>query len=156
MLWDVGAGCGSVSIEWMGGARGARAVAIELKADRISMIEQNAVALGTEKITIVNGKAPEVLVDLPQPDAVFIGGGLTTTGVFEAAWKALCPGGRLVANTVTLESEARLIELHQTHGGQLQRIAVQNEEPVGPYRGWRPAMSVTQWVVEKPQGEADD
>lgn len=150
ILWDIGAGSGSVSIEWMRAARGARAVAIEPKGERVTMIRKNAVELGTEKIEIVEARAPDGLTGLVQPDAVFIGGGLTTDGVFETAWDALRPAGRLVANTVTLESEERLIALHQRYGGDLVRLSVQHAEPVGPYRGWRPAMPVTQWSVSKP------
>ncbi|MDD9909594.1 MAG: precorrin-6y C5,15-methyltransferase (decarboxylating) subunit CbiE [Ahrensia sp.] len=150
LLWDIGAGCGSVSIEWMRAARGAQAVAIEPVAERCAMIKTNAQALGTEKIDLVQGRAPEALAGLAQPDAVFIGGGLSGEGVFEAAWGALRPHGRLVANAVTLESESRLAQLHKMWGGELVRIAVQHAQEVGPYRGWRAAMPVTQWCVEKP------
>ncbi|MEL6782978.1 MAG: precorrin-6y C5,15-methyltransferase (decarboxylating) subunit CbiE [Pseudomonadota bacterium] len=150
VLWDIGAGCGSVSVEWMRTARNAHAIAIEPKEKRREMIAANAVALGVEKLHVVAGSAPEALADLAAPDAVFIGGGLTTAGVFGAAWQALRPGGRLVANTVTLESETRLIALHGEFGGSLTRLAVQHAEAVGPYRGWRAAMPVVQWCVEKP------
>ena len=150
VLWDIGAGCGSVSVEWMRGSRGAIAVAIEQKAERVAMIRQNTVQLGAEKMIIVEGRAPDDLKGLPQPDAVFIGGGLNTEGIFEAAWSALRPGGRLVANVVTLESEALLSELQTKHGGELVRLSVQKAESVGPYRGWRAAMPVTQWYVVKP------
>ena len=153
VLWDIGAGCGSVSVEWMRAARSALSVAIEHKAERVAMIRQNMVKLGAEKMVVVEAHAPEGLVDLPQPDAVFIGGGLTTDGLFAAAWSALRPGGRLVANVVTLESEARLFELHSQYGGELVHLSVQKAESVGPYRGWRAAMPVTQWSVTKP-GEA--
>ena len=154
VLWDIGAGCGSVSVEWMRAARSALSVAIEHKSERVAMIHQNMVQLGAEKMVVMEGRAPEVLKDLPQPDAVFIGGGLTTEGLFDAAWSALRPGGRLVANVVTLESEGRLFELHQKHGGELVRLSVQKAESVGPYRGWRAAMPVTQWSITKP-GEAN-
>ncbi len=152
LLWDIGAGCGSVSVEWMRAARGALAIAIEPKAGRREMIAKNAVLLGTEKLQVVGGEAPKALAGLPQPDAVFVGGGLTTGGVLETAWKALRPGGRLVANTVTLESEARLLALHAEYGGELTRLAVQRAEPVGHFHGWRAAMPVTQWLVIKPFG----
>ncbi|MFD0917743.1 precorrin-6y C5,15-methyltransferase (decarboxylating) subunit CbiE [Pseudahrensia aquimaris] len=153
VLWDVGAGCGSVSVEWMRAARGALAVAVEHKPKRLEMIGENCSLLGAEKMRIVDGKAPAALKGLPQPDAVFIGGGLTEEGVFETCWQALREGGRLVANTVTLESEARLIALHEQHGGELVRLAVQKAERVGPYRGWRAAMPVTQWLVVKEGGK---
>ncbi len=150
VLWDVGAGCGSVSIEWMRAARGALAIAVEPDAERRAMIARNCVSLGTEKMRIVEGRAPDALAGLSVPDAVFIGGGLTTQGVFEAAWAALPTGGRLAANAVTLESEARLADLQKEHGGELVRLSVSRAEAVGPYRGWRSAMPVTQWSVEKP------
>ncbi|MEM9280029.1 MAG: precorrin-6Y C5,15-methyltransferase (decarboxylating) subunit CbiT, partial [Pseudomonadota bacterium] len=149
LLWDVGAGCGSVAIEWMRSARGAQANAIEPVAERIAMIRENAVKLGTEKIRIVEGTAPETLEGLEQPDAVFIGGGLTAEGVFETCWNALRKGGKLVANAVTIESEARLFELYEKHGGELSRISVQQAEPVGRFKGWKPLMPVTQWSVVK-------
>ena len=153
VLWDIGAGCGSVSIEWMRAARGASAIAIEHNADRIEMIRQNAVSLGAEKIVIIEGKAPNILEGLRQPDAIFIGGGLTEPGLFEAAWSALRLGGKLVANAVTLESESRLLECHKSLGGELTRLVVQKAEPVGPYRGWRSAMPVTQWSITKLTGD---
>ncbi len=154
VLWDVGAGCGSVSVEWMRGARGALSIAIESKAQRVAMITHNTQQLGVEKMHIIHGTAPAGLHDLLRPDAVFIGGGLMTDGVFDTCWRALRPGGRLVANAVTLESEAKLIELHQQYGGELTRLSVQKAEPVGPYRGWRAAMPVTQWSVVKPYDDA--
>lgn len=149
LLWDVGAGCGSVAIEWMRAARGASAIAIEPDKQRLSMIRENAVALGVEKIDIVEGKAPESLSGLAAPDAVFIGGGLTHKGVFEACWEHLRRGGRLVANAVTVESEAKLFELSTRFGGDLARLAVQQAEPVGRFKGWKPLMPVTQWMVIK-------
>lgn len=152
LLWDVGAGCGSVAIEWMRTARNARAIAIERCDDRLATIERNARRLGVPGVEIVRGKAPEALAGLEAPDAVFIGGGLTGDGVFETAWEALKPGGLLVANVVTLEGETRLAELSKAHGGQMTRIAVSHVEPVGGYRGWRPAMPVTQWRVRKGGG----
>lgn len=147
VLWDIGSGCGSVAIEWMRAAPEARAVGIEPDAGRRAMATRNAEALGVPRLRLVNGRAPSALDDLPSPDAVFIGGGLTTEGVFERCWEALEPGGHLVANAVTLESEARLAALHAHHGGTLVRIAVSHAIAVGPYRGWRPAMPVTQWSV---------
>lgn len=149
LLWDVGAGCGSVGVEWMRAARGARAIAIEPKDERLAMIGENAKALGTEKIEIIKGKAPDVLQGLSTPDAVFIGGGLTSEGVFETCWGALRPGGRVVANAVTVQSEARLVELHADYGGTLNRISVSSAEPVGKFHGWKPAMPITQWVAVK-------
>ena len=149
LLWDVGAGCGSIAIEWMRASRGARVIAIEPNYKRIAMIRENAVLLGAEKIQIVEGKAPSALDGLERPDAIFIGGGLTSTETFERCWNALRNGGRLVANAVTVESEARLFELYEKHGGELSRITVQQAEPVGRFKGWKPFMPVTQWMVMK-------
>ncbi len=149
LLWDVGAGCGSIAIEWMRAARGAKAIAIEPNDKRIAMIRENAVQLGVEKIQIVEGKAPEALHGLEQPDAIFIGGGLTSDETFENCWSALRASGRLVANAVTVESEAKLFELYEKHGGELSRITVQQAEPVGRFKGWKPFMPVTQWTVVK-------
>jgi precorrin-6Y C5,15-methyltransferase (decarboxylating) len=148
LLWDIGTGCGSVAVEWMRAARYARAVGIEPRADRRAMAAANALALGAPRLEIVDGVVPAALEALEAPDAVFIGGGLSRE-VFVAAWEALRPLGRLVANAVTLESEAVLAELHAEFGGELVRIAVQRAEPVGSYRGWRASMPVTQWSLVK-------
>ncbi|WP_323780508.1 precorrin-6y C5,15-methyltransferase (decarboxylating) subunit CbiE [Thalassovita sp.] len=148
LLWDIGTGCGSVAVEWMRGARYARAIGIEPRADRRAMAAANALALGTPKLQLIDGKVPQALAGLEAPDAVFIGGGLSRE-VFEAAWAALRPLGRLVANAVTLESEAVLVALHAEFGGQLVKIQVQRAEPVGSRTGWRPLMPVTQWSLIK-------
>lgn len=152
MLWDVGAGCGSIGIEWMRAARGAQAIAIECDSERVKLIQENCRNLGVEKLQICEGCAPDVFNDLAQPDAVFLGGGVTVDDVFENAWRALRSNGRLVANAVTLESEARLIELHSQFGGELVRISVQSAGAIGKFRAWRPAMTVTQWSAVKPVG----
>jgi precorrin-6B C5,15-methyltransferase / cobalt-precorrin-6B C5,C15-methyltransferase len=148
LLWDIGAGCGSVAVEWMRAARYARAIGIEPRADRRAMAAANALALGAPKLELIDGKVPEALSGLAAPDAVFIGGGLSDA-TFEAAWEALRPLGRLVANAVTLESEAVLIGLHKKHGGQLVKLQVNRAEPVGSLTGWRPLMPVTQWSLIK-------
>lgn len=148
LLWDIGTGCGSVAIEWMRAARYARAIGIEPRADRRAMAAANALALGVPQLRLIDGEAPEVLAGLDAPDAIFIGGGLTDE-VFEVAFAALRPLGRLVANAVTLESEAVLLALHKRHGGQLSKISVQRAEPVGRLTGWRPQMPVTQWSLIK-------
>ncbi|MEM9199788.1 MAG: precorrin-6y C5,15-methyltransferase (decarboxylating) subunit CbiE [Pseudomonadota bacterium] len=147
-LWDIGAGCGSVAIEWMRAARDMEAVAIEPDPARRAMAATNATRLGAPRLTLIEGRAPEALAGLPDPDAVFIGGGLSTP-VAAAAMAALPSLGRLVANAVTLESEAMLAALHAAHGGTLTRIAVARAEPVGRRTGWRPFMPVTQWVWQK-------
>ncbi|MBI3453831.1 MAG: precorrin-6y C5,15-methyltransferase (decarboxylating) subunit CbiE [Rhodospirillales bacterium] len=149
LLWDVGAGSGAVAIEWMRAARGARAVAVERDADRRAFIAKNAAALGVPKLAIVAGDAPAALAGLAPPDAVFVGGGLSTPGLVEACWTALAPGGRLVANAVTVEGESALIAWQAKLGGALARIAVSRTEPVGGFQGWRPLTPVTQWNAVK-------
>jgi precorrin-6Y C5,15-methyltransferase (decarboxylating) len=149
LLWDVGAGCGSVAIEWMRAAPRAGALAIERKAERRAMIAENAEALGAPLLQIIAGEAPAVLDGLEAPDAVFVGGGASNDGLLEVCWSALKPGGRLVANAVTLEGEAALLRWQKAHGGDLTRIAVSRAEPVGPFQGWRPMMPVTQYAAVK-------
>lgn len=149
LLWDVGAGSGSIGLEWCLRNPGARAVAFEEHPDRIARIGRNRMALGALPVEAVSGKAPGTLAGRPSPDAVFIGGGIADEGVFEAAWTALRSGGRLVANVVTIEGEARLAALRATHGGSLRRIGIAHAEPVGTMHGWRSAMPVTQWRVVK-------
>ncbi|MDC1381094.1 precorrin-6y C5,15-methyltransferase (decarboxylating) subunit CbiE [Octadecabacter sp.] len=148
LLWDIGTGCGSVAIEWMRAARYARAIGIEPRADRRAMAAQNALALGAPKLELIDGTVPDALANLDAPDAVFIGGGLSRE-TFDAAFAALRPLGRLVANAVTLESEAELIALHKLHGGDLVKIQTHRAEPVGRLTGWRPSMPVTQWSLIK-------
>ena len=150
-LWDVGAGCGSVAIEWMRSHPTCAATAIENKPDRIGLIARNAIALGAPRLGMVEGDAPGVLAGLRRPDAVFVGGGATTPGLFDACWDALPAGGRLVANAVTLEGEAALVAFRQRHGGDLVRIAVSRAEPVGPFTGWKPLMTVTQLAAVRPR-----
>lgn len=147
-LWDVGAGCGSIGIEWM--RAGGKAVAVEQDAGRCAFIAQNAAALGTPTLDIVTGTAPRALDSLARPDAVFIGGGIGTPGLSEACWDALPAGGRVVANTVTLEGEAAVIALQEQFGGELTRITVSHTEPVGRFRAWSALRAVTQWQAVKP------
>jgi precorrin-6Y C5,15-methyltransferase (decarboxylating) len=150
LLWDIGAGAGSVAIEWMLADTSMRAIAIEMNADRAARIRRNAAAFGVPNLEIVEGTAPEGLAGLPPPDVVFVGGGASRPGVLDAAVAGLRSGGRLVVNAVTLETEAALIERHAALGGELTRIAMSRAEPVGGKTGWRPAMPVTQWVWTKP------
>ncbi|WP_417433924.1 precorrin-6y C5,15-methyltransferase (decarboxylating) subunit CbiE [Hoeflea sp.] len=149
LMWDVGAGCGSIGIEWIRSARGAKAIAIEASEARRTMMAHNALTLGAPGLDIIAGTAPDALADLAMPDAVFIGGGISHDGVFEAAWDALKPSGRMVANAVTVEGEARLFALQAVHGGELIRMQVSRAEPVGRYLGWKPMMPVTLWSVTK-------
>ncbi|MFF7775795.1 precorrin-6y C5,15-methyltransferase (decarboxylating) subunit CbiE [Streptomyces tanashiensis] len=149
LLWDVGGGSGSIGVEWMRAHRSCRAVAVEKSPERAARIARNAGALGVPGLKVVTGPAPAALTGLPTPDAVFIGGGLTAPGLLDTCWEALPPGGRLVANTVTLESEALLADRYRRHGGELIRLAVSAAVPVGGFTGWRQAMPVTQWSVTK-------
>nr|WP_232792619.1 precorrin-6y C5,15-methyltransferase (decarboxylating) subunit CbiE [Actinacidiphila yeochonensis] len=150
LLWDVGGGSGSVAVEWMRAHPSCRAVSVERDPVRAARIGENARRLGVPGLRVVTGRAPEALDGLPVPDAVFVGGGLTVPGLLDACWGALPPGGRLVANTVTLESEALLGAWYRRLGGELVRLAVAHAVPVGGFTGWRQAMPVTQWSVTKP------
>ena len=150
LLWDIGAGCGSVAIEWMRSTRGCEAIAIEPNADRRSMIAINADQLGTPRLKVISTTAPEGLKALPHPDAVFIGGGIGDAGVFDAAWAVLKSNGRMVANVISIEGEMHLYDLQEKHGGDLVRIDVSYLSKVGSYRALKPRMSVLQWRVTKP------
>jgi precorrin-6Y C5,15-methyltransferase (decarboxylating) len=150
LLWDIGAGSGSIGIEWMLAHPSLRAVAIEADAERAARIGCNAASCGVPGLTVVHGAAPQALAGLETPDAVFIGGGGSDQGVLDAAVSALRPGGRLVANAVTLEMEALLIARHAALGGELTRIAVSRAAPIGSMQGWRSAMPITQWSWSKP------
>jgi precorrin-6B C5,15-methyltransferase / cobalt-precorrin-6B C5,C15-methyltransferase len=150
LLWDIGLGAGSVAIEWLLQHPTLRAIGIEANADRAGRAARNAAALGVPELEIVQCSAPQALAGLARPDAVFIGGGMMDDGVFDAAWSALKPGGRLVANGVSLETETRLAGYFQQFGGDLVRLQVARADRVGAMSGWRPAMPVTQWRVRKP------
>ncbi|WP_055700561.1 bifunctional cobalt-precorrin-7 (C(5))-methyltransferase/cobalt-precorrin-6B (C(15))-methyltransferase [Streptomyces silaceus] len=149
LLWDVGGGSGSIAVEWLRAHPACRAVTVEKNPVRAERITRNAERLGVPALRVVTGAAPAALAGLPVPDAVFIGGGLTAPGLLDACWAALPEGGRLVANTVTLESEALLTDWYRRHGGELVRLAVAQAVPVGGFTGWRQAMPVTQWSVTK-------
>ena len=150
LLWDIGAGAGSVAIEWMLADPTMRAIAIERRADRAARIRRNAAAFGVPGLEIVEDAAPSALAGLAPPDAIFIGGGASYPGVLDAAIAALRAGGRLVVNAVTLETEALLLARHAALGGELIRIAIARAGAVGEKTGWRAAMPVTQWVWIKP------
>jgi precorrin-6B C5,15-methyltransferase / cobalt-precorrin-6B C5,C15-methyltransferase len=149
LLWDVGAGCGSIAIEWLRSHPRCQAIAIEQKSERLQFIAENAAALGVPHLSRVLGQAPDVLMGLPQPDAIFIGGGLTISDVFETCWEALKPGGRLVANGVTVETEYKILQLHRQYRGDLSRIAIQRADPIGQFLGWKAFAGITQWSVSK-------
>ncbi|AOD24107.1 bifunctional cobalt-precorrin-7 (C(5))-methyltransferase/cobalt-precorrin-6B (C(15))-methyltransferase [Rhodococcus pyridinivorans] len=150
LLWDVGAGAGSVGIEWARTDPRCRTLAIEKDERRAGAIERNAAALGVPSIVrIVRGAAPAALVGLPTPDAIFVGGGGSREGVLDTCWDALPPGGRLVAHAVTLETEAVLVQWWKTHGGELTRLSVEHADPIGTFTGWRAQRPVVQWSAVK-------
>jgi precorrin-6Y C5,15-methyltransferase (decarboxylating) len=150
LLWDVGGGSGSISIEWMLRHPDNRAVMLEPKAERAARAARNACQLGVPAMRIVAEAAPEGLAGLPTPDAVFLGGGASDPAVIESAWAALRPGGRLVANAVTIETEAALLQARARLGGEMTRLSVERLEPIGAMLGFRPARTVTQWAAVKP------
>jgi precorrin-6B C5,15-methyltransferase / cobalt-precorrin-6B C5,C15-methyltransferase len=152
LLWDIGLGAGSIAIEWLLRHPSLKAIGMEDQPERAARAARNAAALGTPDLLIVQKRAPEAFDGLPPPDAVFIGGGLSDPGVFDAAWAALKPGGRLVANAVSLQSEARLIEYFQRHGGELVRLEVAKagKAGTGGVFVWRPAAPIIQWRARKP------
>ncbi|MBV8472862.1 MAG: precorrin-6Y C5,15-methyltransferase (decarboxylating) subunit CbiT, partial [Hyphomicrobiales bacterium] len=149
-LWDIGAGSGSIAIEWMLADPANRAFAIEKNADRAARVMRNAAALGTPGLRLIEGAAPEALIGLPTPDAIFIGGGASAPGVLDAALAALRPHGRLVVNAVTIETQAELSRRFSALGGDLVQLSVARAEKVGGFHGFRPAMPIVQWRYEKP------
>jgi precorrin-6B C5,15-methyltransferase / cobalt-precorrin-6B C5,C15-methyltransferase len=150
LLWDVGAGAGSIAIEWMLADPSLRAIAIEAQAERAARIRRNAASFGVPGIEIRQGAAPDALAGLPPPDAVFVGGGASDPGVLDTALAALRAGGRLVVNAATLQTEALLLARYSVLGGELIRIAIARAEPVGSMMAFRPALPVTQWRWVKP------
>ncbi|MDQ4053043.1 MAG: precorrin-6y C5,15-methyltransferase (decarboxylating) subunit CbiE [Actinomycetota bacterium] len=146
LLWDVGAGAGTVGIEWLRAHPTCRAVAVERDPDRAARVTRNAARLGVPALRVVTGVAPDCLAELPRPDAVFVGGGATSPGLLDRCLQALGPGGRMVVHGVTLETEAELARMRAEHGGELTRIAVEHAEPIGGFTGWTPARAVTQWA----------
>ncbi|MGL5851072.1 MAG: precorrin-6y C5,15-methyltransferase (decarboxylating) subunit CbiE [Phycicoccus sp.] len=146
-LWDVGAGAGSVGIEWMRSHPTCTAVAVEADAERARRVTRNAGRLGVPGLVVVQGAAPGALSGLPAPDAVFVGGGASTPGVLDACLAALRDGGRLVIHAVTLETETVVAQAYREHGGELTRISVETVAPVGSFIGWAPARTVTQWAL---------
>ncbi len=149
LLWDVGAGAGSVGIEWMRAHPTCRTIAIESDPERAARIGRNASALGVPDLRVVEGRAPSALAGLEAPDAIFIGGGATREGVLDTCLTSLRPGGRLVVHGVTLETETLLAKAYADHGGELTRVGVEAAAPVGTFTGWTPARTVTQWACDK-------
>ena len=150
LLWDVGAGSGSIAIEWMLAHPSMRTIAVEHEPERAARIRRNAAQFGVPSLKLVEGRAPDALANLPQPDAIFVGGGGSDAGTMDAVIAALKPGGRLVANSVTLEMEAVLLALHARFGGELTKLSVARASAIGSMSGWRPAMPVVQWIWVKP------
>jgi precorrin-6Y C5,15-methyltransferase (decarboxylating) len=153
LLWDIGAGSGSVAIEWMLCDPANRAIAIERHPERAARIARNAAALGVPGLQITEGEAPEALVGLPTPDAIFVGGGASDEALLDHAYKALASGGRFVANAVTLQGQAELARRFERHGGDLVQANIARADRVGRFHSWRPAMPVVQWILEKPWPE---
>jgi precorrin-6Y C5,15-methyltransferase (decarboxylating) len=151
LLWDVGAGSGSIGIEWLRLEPSARAIAVEARSGRAERAAANALRLGVPALEVCGGEAPEALAGLDAPDAIFVGGGLTTPGLVGACWNALRGGGRIVANAVTLEGERVLTAAREERGGELVRIAVDHAEAVGRFTGWRAQRPVVQWRAWKEQ-----
>ena len=152
LLWDIGAGAGSVGIEWMRAHPLCRAVAVEADSVRAERIGRNARSLGVPALHVVCGSAPEALSDLATPDAIFVGGGASRPGVVQRCLDGLRGGGRIVVHGVTVETEAVLATAYAEHGGELTRIHVEHAAPVGSFTGWTPARAVTQWAFTKPPG----
>jgi len=149
LLWDVGAGSGSIGVEWMRAWPSARTIAIEPRADRVALVRRNAERLGVPGLAVVEGEAPRALAGLEAPDAIFVGGGATADGLLDACWSALRPGGRLVVHAVTAETEAVLLDRYRRHGGELVRLHVERAEPLGGFTGWTPGRAVSQWSIVK-------
>ncbi len=156
LLWDLGAGAGSIAIEWLRADPRCRAIAVERDDSRIEMIRRNASKLGVPALKTLHGQVPESLHGLPTPDAIFVGGGATAVGTIEQCWAALAPGGRLVVHAVTLETEAAILEHHRRLGGELTRIMVETAAPLGGFTGWSPARAIVQWSLAKPYDTSSD
>ena len=150
LLWDVGAGSGSIGIEWMRTWPSCRTLAIEADEGRQQLIERNRDALGVPGLQLIRGKAPQALAGLERPDAIFIGGGVTREGVLDTCWQQLKPGGRLVANAVTLQSEMLLMSWRERHGGELTRVHIAQAQPLGEFDTWRQALPITLLDMTKP------
>jgi precorrin-6Y C5,15-methyltransferase (decarboxylating) len=150
LLWDVGAGAGSIAIEWLRADAGCRAIAVERNLDRVKRIRGNAEALGVPTLEVFRGEAPAVLASLPRPHAIFVGGGATSE-TLEQCWSALPSGGRMVVHAVTQETEMIMVGCWKRHGGEMSRLSIEHLEPIGRYHGWRPARAVVQWSAVKDQ-----
>lgn len=150
LLWDVGAGCGSIGIEWMRAHPSCRALAVESDEGRQALVEHNRETLGVPGLQLIRGRAPQALLGLERPDAIFIGGGVTREQVLQTCWEQLKPGGRLVANAVTLQSELALVQWRERHGGELTRLHIAHAQPLGEFDTWRQALPITLLEAIKP------
>jgi precorrin-6Y C5,15-methyltransferase (decarboxylating) len=150
LLWDVGAGCGSIGIEWMRAHPSCRAIAIEANDQRQRLIEHNRDALGVPGLQLVEGEAPDALAGLPEPDAIFIGGGVSAPDMLDTCWSHLKKGGRMIVNAVTLQSEVTLVAWRALHGGEMTRIGVAHAQPLGAFDTWRQALPITLLHAVKP------
>ena len=148
LLWDVGAGAGSIAIEWLRCDPSARAIAVEHNFERVKRIQANAAQLGVPQLSVRHGEAPDIFAELPRPQAIFVGGG-ATAALLARAWAALEVGGRLVVHAVTHETELTLSDAWRSHGGEVTRFSIEHLEPIGRYHGWKPARPVVQWSVRK-------
>lgn len=151
LLIDVGAGAGSVAIEWMRSDQTCQAIAVEPNLDRAARIAVNAHALGVPGLRVVTGSAPEALDSLPRAAATFVGGG-ASPATLEACWSLLLPGGRIVVHAVTRETDMLLSQCRIRYGGALARVMVEHLEPLGQFSGWKPARAIVEWSATKPMG----
>jgi precorrin-6Y C5,15-methyltransferase (decarboxylating) len=149
LLWDLGAGAGSIAIEWMRAAFEARAIAVEINPKRAKRIGRNALKLGVPKLQIINNDIADTLGELPKPDAIFIGGGISAGNILDVCWQRLKPGGRMVINAVTIEAENILYNAARSYGGGLARLEISHARPLGDFTGWQPSRPITQWSVVK-------
>ncbi|MBX7145930.1 MAG: precorrin-6y C5,15-methyltransferase (decarboxylating) subunit CbiE [Alphaproteobacteria bacterium] len=148
-LWDIGAGCGSISIEWARYHSTMKSYAIEKNEKRCQFIKENSDSFGLSNIDILSGTAPEILNNLEKPDAIFIGGGLLEKNMIDICWQALKKSGRLVINTVTIESEQEILKIYKNLGGKLSKISIEQPDLLGELTVWRKSMPVTQLTVIK-------
>jgi precorrin-6Y C5,15-methyltransferase (decarboxylating) len=155
LLWDLGAGVGSVAIEWLRSDPRCSAIAVERDDSRIEIIRRNASRLGVPGLRTVHGQVPEALHGLPAPRAIFVGGGATASGALEQCWSALDPGGRLVVHAATLDTESVVLQYYRRLGGELTRISVETAGPLGGFTGWSPDRAVVQWALSKPFATSD-
>ncbi|PTR27532.1 precorrin-6Y C5,15-methyltransferase (decarboxylating) [Rhodococcus sp. OK519] len=150
LLWDVGGGSGTIGIEWMRTDPRCRAIAFEREDARVAQIVDNASQLGVPALRVLGSAPAAFTVEPSSPDAIFVGGGVTQDGLLDACWDRLRPGGRMVVNAVTAESEAFVLTWFSRLGGELRKFQIYRGEPLGGFTAWRPQLPVAQWSVVKP------